>query len=147
MIRYRKIPVTLWGDPRVRTLSRPRPNAQSLLLYLRTGPHTVAVPGLFTAGVAELAERLRWPPAGFRRAFEELERHGLAMAAWPERVVFLPDVIKDNPPESPSVVKAWRRAVDEIPDCELKRVAVSQILAFLKSLTPAFYDAFGHDFD
>jgi hypothetical protein len=145
--RYRKIPITFWGDPRVRTLSRPQPNAQSLLLYLITGRHTTAAPGLFTTGSAELAERLRWPVARVKNAFAELEHHGLAMADWDVGVVFLPDVVNDNPPESPSVVKAWRRAVDEIPDCPLRGEAVGQFLKFLKSHSQSFQDAFGHDLD
>ena len=57
-VRYRKISSRLWGNSQFRSLSSPPPNGQTCYVFLLTGPHTVAIPGLFRAGAAGLAEEL-----------------------------------------------------------------------------------------
>jgi hypothetical protein len=59
----------------------------------------------------------------FREAFGEVFRKGLAEADWKARVVWVPNAVKYNRPESPNVVKSWRYAWDEIPECSLKAQA------------------------
>jgi hypothetical protein len=58
--RYRKVPVRIWLDRYFMELSRPQPNAQSLYLYLTTGPDTIILPGVVQAGEAAIAEALSW---------------------------------------------------------------------------------------
>jgi len=48
----------MWGEKQFRSLSSPSPNGQTCYVFLSTGPHTVAIPGLFRAGAAGLAEEL-----------------------------------------------------------------------------------------
>jgi hypothetical protein len=155
--RYRKISTRMWADARFLGLSTPPPNGQSLWLYLLTGPHTNNIPGLFVAGEAMLAEALGWNVEGFREAFAELssevvaddlteaqamalrrrcvDGHSEAMVKvdWNHRVVFLPAAIKHNAPESPNVVKGWRVAWSEVPDCPLKLQAWESLHDALKS--------------
>lgn len=130
-MRFKKLSPATFHDERFRALPAPGPNARYLWLFLLTGPHTCPLPGLFTAGEAGLAEVLGWPTTGFRRAFQEIERQGMAQADWTARVVWIPKAIKYNEPESPSVVKSWLKWMDEIPQCELKRQAAEEILAYL----------------
>jgi hypothetical protein len=141
-VRYRKTPVSLWGESWFRSLSQPKPNGQSLYLYLISGPHTTSLPGLFSAGEAALAEALRWPVSGFRRAFQELEVVGKARADWEARVVWLPLVLEDNKPESPNVVQSWTSHVEMIPECGLKHEAVEHLRAFIEGLGEAFVEGF-----
>lgn len=155
--RYRKISTRMWADARFLSLSVPPPNGQSLWLYLLTGPHTNNIPGLFVAGEAMLAEALGWDVEGFREAFSELSvevvAHDLTEAQtiasrrgsadghsepmvkvdWNHRVVFLPASIKHNEPASPNVVKGWRVAWSEVPDCPLKLQAWESLHDSLKS--------------
>jgi prepilin-type processing-associated H-X9-DG protein len=131
-MRYKKIDPATYGDERFRRLSSPAPSGQYLWLYLLTGPHTCPIPGLFSAGEAGLAEALKWATRGFRRAFGELERQGMARADWQARVVWIPKAIKHNEPESPSVVTSWRKWLDEMPECDLKREAVEEIGRYLE---------------
>jgi hypothetical protein len=155
--RYRKISTRMWADARFLGLSAPPPNGQSLWLYLLTGPHTNNIPGLFVAGEAMLAEALGWDMEGFREAFAELssevvaddlteaqamalrrrcaDGHSEAMVKvdWNHRVVFLPASIKHNEPASPNVVKGWRVAWSEVPDCPLKLQAWESLYDALKS--------------
>ncbi len=124
MARHRKIDVGMWGDGKFRSLSKPRPNAQTLWIYLLTGPHTTAAPGLFSEGEAGLAEAIGWSLRAFRSAFFELEKREMVRADWSSRVVWIPRAVNYNPPESPNVVKAWRKAIAEIPECELRDEAI-----------------------
>lgn len=142
MARYRKIDTRMWGDSKFRALSSPAPSAKYLWIFLLTGPHTTNLPGLFRAGERSLAEELGWPLEGFRKGFAELYRQGLVRADWNARVVWIPNAIKYNPPENPNVVKGWRDAWDEVPECALKTEAYER----LKGFTEGFGEGFGKAF-
>jgi hypothetical protein len=142
MARYRKIDTRMWGDSKFRELSSPKPSGKYLWMFLLTGPQTSNVPGLFHAGEMALAEELEWRVEDFREAFDEVFRKGLAEADWKARVVWVPNAVKYNQPESPNVVKSWRYAWDEIPECGLKTEAHERLKAFTKALGEGFAKAF-----
>jgi hypothetical protein len=132
----------MWGDRRFKSLSKPQPNAQSLWVYLLTGPHTTSIPGLFSAGEAMLSEALGWPPKGFREAFQEVSLEGLAQADWKVGLVWAPKAIIHNRPESPNVVKSWRDQWEELPECDLKLEAYQSLKDFTEGMGEAFAKAF-----
>lgn len=140
--RYRKTHVRVWGDDKFRALSAAAPNAQTLWFYLMFGPHTGTIPGLSVTGEASLAEGLAWPVPPFRRCLKEIIEQGMAIADWSTRVIWLPNAVNYNEPESPNVVKAWVKALDEIPDCDLKGMAVDKMRAFLGAMPDAFLRSF-----
>ena len=142
MARYRKIDTRMWGDGRFRDLSSPDPSGKYLWVFLLTGPQTSNIPGLFRAGEMALAEELEWGPEGFRKAFTELLAKGLVKADWKARVVWIPNAIKYNAPDNPNVVKSWRTAWDEIPECALKAEAYERLKAFTEGLGEGFGKAF-----
>src|SRR5580704_7727849 len=142
MSRYRKVEVRTYGDEKFRKLSPIRPCGQGLWFYLITGPHTTAVPGLFRAGRAAMAEELGWPPEAFNHAFQEVLDQGMAKADFENRVVWLPNAIKHNKPASPNVVTSWAAELDLIPECSLKSEAIRAIEEFLDLLGPSYAEAF-----
>ncbi|HYR46925.1 MAG TPA: hypothetical protein VER78_07950 [Thermoanaerobaculia bacterium] len=142
MSRYRKVPVATWDKAFFRALTTPQPNGQTLWLYFVSGPLTTSIPGLVPAGAAALAEGLGWPLQKFLRAFRELEAQQLAQADWAARVVWIPSVLDDNRPESPNVLRAWRSAFDELPDCPLTAKARATVEALVEGLTEPFRKAF-----
>ncbi len=142
MSRYRKIYVKLWGDQKFRDLSSPLPNAQTLWLFLLTGPPTTRIPGLLSIGEAGLAESIGWDLEGFRKAFREVFSQGMAEADWQARFVWVPKAIFYNRPENPNVVKGWKDTWEEMPECELKLKAFQQLESFMKALGEAFLKAF-----
>lgn len=148
MSRYRKISVKMWGDNRFVSLSKPQPCGQWLWVYLLSGPHTTAFPGAFVAGEAALSESLGWSLMAFRKVFVEVLGKGLIKADPKTRIIFIPKAINHNPPESPNVVKAWRSAFDELPDCPLKEEIFRSTLASLIALgfSEAYQKAFGEAF-
>ena len=154
MGRYRKIDVKMYGDEKFCALTAAPPNAQTLWVYLLTGPHTTNLPGLCVSGEAAMSEALGWPLEAFREAFREASLKGMVRADWKARVLWLPNAVKYNRPESPNVIIGWRKSWDEIPECELKQIALSSIRdevcrmsrkfveAFRKAFPEAFHKAF-----
>lgn len=141
MSRYRKVEVKTYGDEKFRRLTPLLPSGQALWLYLITGPHTTAIPGLFRAGRAGLAEEMGWTQEAFDKAFAEVFAEGMAKADWTHRVVWLPNSLKHNKPASPNVVKFWVAELELIPECELKREAVQRLEHGLSELHPSFLAA------
>jgi hypothetical protein len=144
--RYKKIDQRMWGDEKFRRLSRPKPNAQSLWLYLLTGPHTTALPGLSVAGPAGLAEALGWPVKDFTGVFEELTALGMAFIDPAARVLWIPNGVKYDPPENPNVVKHWAKLFDAIPECDLKATALARLKCFIDGMAEPFVQAFRDSF-
>lgn len=142
MSRHRKIDVRLWGDAKFCSLSKPQPNAQTLWIYLLTGPHTTSIPGIFVAGEAGMAEAIGWPLEAFREAFLEALNQGMVKADFSARVVWIPNAVFYNQPASPNVVKSWKAYWDEIPECDLKTQCYQAIKDFLKGIGEGFLDAF-----
>lgn len=143
MARYRKIDTRIWGDARFRRLSAPEDGcAQFLWIYMLTNPSTTNIPGLFTAGRAQIAEALGWTAKGFDKGFRELFREGLAKGDFEARVIWIPKAILHNPPENPNVVKSWRISWDEIPECDLKAEAWEELNSFFSNRNPSLQKAF-----
>jgi hypothetical protein len=140
--RYRKIDVRIYNDARFRQLSAPSPNGQSLFLYLLTNQFTTAIPGLYRAGAAQLAEDLGWPVEAFLKAFREVSAQGLARADWRACLLWIPNVVRYDPPQSPNAVRSWRVPWDELPECSLKHKAYQELERHLGGLTQALRKAF-----
>jgi len=119
--RYCNVQVRTWDDPDFCELSAPAPCAQTLWLYLLSGPYTTRVPGVVFGGRAAMAEALGWPQEAFDRCFAEIEGKGMAVADWRARVIYLPKSFKQsaNQPQSPSVCVYWRKVINDLPECEL----------------------------
>lgn len=123
MSRYRTIDLRIHADEKFCELSRPQPNGQTLFMYLFIGDHTGPLPGLYRAGELALAEALHWDLEPFRAAWSEIADRKMAYADWARRVVWLPNRIRYDEPANVNVVKSWRAAWDEIPECDLKSQA------------------------
>lgn len=137
--RYSKISRRIWGDEGFNRLSKPKPNAQTLFFRLMIPTEGLSMPGLIPVGEASLAEALGWSVPALRKCFAEIEREGMAKADWRARVIWLPNAVHHNSPESPNVVASWRVGFDEIPECALKAEAGAYIESFL-SESPRRYD-------
>ncbi len=124
MARYRKIEVQMWGDSKFRALSALPPCGQGLWLYLLTNVNTGPIPGLFRAGRAAISEELGWSIEDFDKAFQEVFKQGMVKADFISRVVWIPNAIKHNRPESPNVVISWGKEIELIPECSLKDEAI-----------------------
>jgi hypothetical protein len=127
--RYQKLDARVWADKKYRDLSPLKPSGQALFLYLVLGPHNTSVPGLFKATEGGLADELGWTPKEFRRCWQEIEQRGMARADWRAHVVWLPNAVRFNAPQSPNGVKSWPKILAEVPECALKVEACLAIRA------------------
>lgn len=142
MSRYRKIEVRTWSDEKFGSLTPMPPSGQGLWFFLLTGPHTGPIPGLFRVGRAAMAEELNWDIEAFDKAFAEVSAQGMAKADFKAKLVWLPNAIKHNKPESPNVVRSWRVELDLLPECDLKREAIQAIRSHLQGIGEAYVSAF-----
>jgi hypothetical protein len=150
---YRKIDVRMHGDKRYRALSNPQPNGKTLWNYLLTGPHTSdGLPGLYPVGRAELAERLGWDLKAFNRIWDEVSKNGtdtklpMAFGDWECHVVWIPNSVHYNPPESPNVVRGWAKSFDLIPECDLRTYWATRMVGELQLFGEPYVKAFGEAF-
>jgi hypothetical protein len=66
----------------------------------------------------------------------------MAKADWPARLIFLPNSIKHNLPESPNVLRAWANAFNELPECELKAEILQRLSSVVGRMGEGFRKAF-----
>jgi hypothetical protein len=144
MSRYRKIHVKMWTSPDFLALSAPKPSAQTLFVYLLTGPHTTAIPGLFQAGKAQMAEALGWPQRAFDRCWSEIESRDMARADWSARLVYLPGALAHNAPRNPNEVRSWREQWALLPRGVLLSRAEAAFAAFIATMGPSFAEAWAN---
>lgn len=140
--RYRRVSIEMYADDKFCALSPLAPSGQGLWIYLLTGPFSTLIPGICIGGEAGISEALRWPLKLFRRAFEEIAFRKMARADWAARVVYLPNALRHNLPQSPSVVRGWRQAWAEVPSCTLKHAAGVEMRAVLDVLGHAYGQEF-----
>lgn len=89
-----------------------------------------------------MAEELDWDVEAFDEAFQEVFENGMAKADFKARLVWLPNALKHNKPESPNVVRSWRVELDLLPECDLKNEAIARIREILESIGPSYVQAF-----
>ena len=145
MSRYSKVSRRIWRDEKFRRMTPLQPSGQALFLWLLCCPMLDCLPGLIPLGEAAIAEELGWSLEAFREAFGEAFREGLVEADWKARLVWVPNALKHNRPESPNVVRSWSSAWDLMPECELKDRAFQEFRAFTEGLGKAFAEAFTKD--
>jgi len=68
----------------------------------------------------------------YRQAFRNLIEKGLIKFDPANACLVIPNFLKYNPPESPSVVMAWNQSGDLIPECQLKDELIENTRLFLK---------------
>lgn len=137
MSRYRKVSVRIWNDAKFASLSD---DGKLVFFFLLTHPHMTPL-GAMRATQEGIAAELGWHPERLREAFREGLTKGLFVADEKARCIALPRFIAHNPPESPNVVKAWVKCLDDIPECDLKTQVIQTAIAFAQGMPEAFWKA------
>jgi hypothetical protein len=128
--RYRKIDVRLWGDEKFRLLNR---DAKLIFLFLLSCPGQTMV-GAMRATMPGLACELQMGEREFRAAFGQLSTRGMVKFNEEAGLLWLPNWLRYNRPESPSVVKSWPTALQLLPQCRLKSEIVKKLQVFIGGL-------------
>ena len=125
----RRVRCGLWLEARFLALSEAE---QLTALFIATGPHTNGL-GLFRLSLAGAAEDRRVGLDTFKRRFDAVRGamgwHYDASA----RVVSIPEWLSKKRPTNPNVVKSWRAAFNEVPDCRVKSDAAAAIVDYLNT--------------
>ena len=129
---YVPVDVMMWNDEKFRALSSPKPNGQSLWIYLLTGPHNIeSLPGLFNLGKATLAEKIGWTEEATVKLMGDLKKKRMAAFDWNLQVIHLPNAIWYRPPANPNILKHWGKIFEMIPACGLKDIWLADLKAWL----------------
>jgi hypothetical protein len=141
--RFSKVSRRMWVDSGFAALSAPQANAQTLWLYLLTGPHCTAIPGLFVLGEMAIAEFHGWTVEETRRCVKEIVAAGMAQFDRRSRVWWMPNALKHNMPHSHKNVQAWADPWRLLPECDFVRGVAASIRTELAARRgPAFCEAF-----
>ena len=126
---HRRVEVDVWQSRDFRGLSAPKPNAQTLWLWLLTSERTTIVPGLVLSRPAVMADDLRWPLRGFNAALDELEAAGMVEVDREAGVVLLTRAllvdgkVRDGAsPTSINAAKSWATTLLKLPPSPLRDV-------------------------
>ena len=139
MAHYRKVETKIWSDARFLSLSA---HGKLAYLFILTHPHMTAL-GAMRTTVPGLTFELPDIPA---KAFREVFAKGLAKADEKACMVWLPNFLFYNMPESPNVVRSWPNSFDLLPDCNMKEKLLQTMKAFTEGLSEGFGQAFREGF-
>ena len=103
-MKYRKISPCIWNDAKV--LASCPTRAELALLFLLTHPHMTPL-GAIRANAPGLACELGWSEEELRKAFGEVLALGIAKEDAKAPLVWFPNFLRHNMPESPNVVRSW----------------------------------------
>jgi hypothetical protein len=144
MARYRKIDTRIWNDAKFREMSE---RAQLVFLFALTHPNMTML-GAMRATIPGLAAEFGHdiPEKAFREAFREGLSKGMAKHDEKASLIWFPNFLKYNRPESPNVVKTWSEAFDMLPECAMKGQLFEQLKAFVEGMSKAFVEAFRQAF-
>lgn len=143
MSKYRKIDPRIWNDTKFRSLSD---NGKLVFLFILTHPHMTPIGGI-RATVPGLAAELGWQTEAFREAFREAFDKAMVKADKIAPLIWCPNFLKYNRPESPNCVVSWAGGLDDLPECQLKSYILQQVKAFSEGLPEAFRKALPEAFD
>lgn len=113
--RFTRLPRALWDDSRFRRVSDA---CRLAYLIIRSGPTSLGM-GIQRLSIPQLAEDLGWGAEAAGRALDDLASAGLIRYDRTARVVYLPGVVTDFPPENPAVLRHLFRMGDELPASRL----------------------------
>lgn len=136
---YRKVSDHLWTDARFMAFDT---KTKLLWLYLLTSPHAHSIPGLFRAGLSEIEADTGLSHEDCQSAWETIAQSSMAKADWRSRLIWLPNAIRHNLPDNPSVLQAWaRRLYTTAPECELRDEAARRAVAHITKMGGDFAQA------
>ena len=142
MARYAKVHRSIWFDARFRSLTE---RGKLAFLFLLTHP-SMTMLGAMRATIPGLAAELEMPMKAFQEAFGEALAKGIVKYDLGASLLWFPNFLKYNRPESPNVVRSWPDAFELIPECGLKCELFEQLKGFIKGLSEGFQEAFREGF-
>ncbi|MFV0420612.1 hypothetical protein [Oleidesulfovibrio sp.] len=139
--RYRKIAPCIWNDEKFRKVSN---EAKLVIFFLLTHPDLTQL-GALRGNMPGLAYDLGVELKAFEEAFQEVLAQGMAKHDG-AMLIWFPNFLKYNMPESPNVIRSWLGGFDDLPESPLKNEILQSAKATVDGLSGAFKQAFGEAF-
>lgn len=137
-LKYRKVSPGTWNDAKFRELD----DAGKLVWMLLLTHPLMSALGAMRCTPEGLATELRWTTAKMRRALTAIQERRMAEYDDSIGVIWLPNFLRYNVPESPNVVIAWRGAIDALPEGGLRNRITKTAKDYAEALGEAFLKAF-----
>ena len=137
MSKYRKIDPRIWNDAKFNSLSL---QAKLAFIFMLTHPNLTSL-GAMRTTINGLVAELNGVS---EKAFKEVLSKGLFKVDNANCILWFPNFLRYNRPESPNVVKNWVTSLDLIPECPLKVEMLELTKGFLEGLDEAFQKAWGN---
>lgn len=135
--RYRKISVCIWNDAKFMALSH---DAKLIVFFMLTHPALTQI-GALRANVPGLACELGMDLEAFSKGFKEVLVQGIVKHD-AKLLIWFPNFLKYNLPESPNVVKSWHYGYNELPESQLKMDILEGVKVVVDGLSQGFREAF-----
>lgn len=142
VVKYRKISTRICNDAKFMRLSD---DAQFIFIWLLVHPMMTCM-GAMRGSVQGLAAEKKWLPERFAKGLEELSINGMVNYDETAFAIVLPNFIKHNRPENPNVVKGWRSAFNDMPECEIILQHYQRLKDFLETEEKRFAEPFAKPF-
>jgi hypothetical protein len=126
---YRKVSPGLWEDAKFKSWGPVPRSPHTLLLWLLTGPTLRSLPGIAPVGRSSMIERIKWPEAEFDKCMAVLVKDRIVIVDYEAPILWLPNAIRYNAPNSSKNVAAWGSQWRDVPECELKDAIWRHLLA------------------
>jgi len=135
--RYRKVAIHTWSDSKFLQLSN---RGKLAWLFFLTHPQTLPL-GAIRMHLSSAAEELKMPKKALIGAIKPAVKQKMLFVNDKKPVIWLPNYLRYNPPESINAAKALFTQFQSLPDCTIKWVVLAHVLAFGEALPQAFREA------
>jgi len=131
---YRTIHCCIWADAKFNSLT----DEQKLVwFHVLTNPFTTGI-GIYNASIEGLAAHKKWDFPRYSSAFIAVaEKLGIIYDS-DYQVIYITNFFKYNKPENPNVLTGLLKKVPVIPDCELRKVFLSDLETFAEGWGEGF---------
>ena len=137
MARYRKIDPRIWNDAKFCSFSE---RGKLLFFYVLTHPNMTMI-GMLRATPEGLFSELGFDASDCWADWQAVCEAGVVQVA-KQGLIRLPNFLKYNEPESPSVVKSWASCFDLLPECDLLNDAKRDIESYLIQKGKSWIEAY-----
>ncbi len=134
-IKYKKISPCIWNDAKFNSMSK---DGQLAFIYMLTHPMQTSIGAIRTTIAGLGFERNGLPAEAFTEALDK----GLVYASAEAPLIWFPNFLRYNKPESPNVANSWGKSLLDLPNCALLDVVLHEASTVLDELNPKFKEAF-----
>jgi hypothetical protein len=138
MARYRKIDIQINNDAKFRQLSHME---QWTWFKLMTHERMTSI-GAMKVSISGLADELKIQKKQLNRHFFTLIQEKFIHYDEKNLLLWFPNFLKYNTPESPNCIKNWPKALEVLPECELRALLIQHSALFVvENLSKAYSEA------